>query len=229
VPDLEALGLDVEALAGLKKGLQQSSGIVLVAGPTGSGKSTSLAAMLKSLQGAQLAILSLENPIEYQMDWVIQTEVREGLGLGFAEGVRAMMRLDPDVVMIGEIRDAKTALTALQAARTGHLVLASVHASSFGQMKRRMVDLGVGEGELEGVLVGAFIQRLVRKRCPVCEGVGCAQCSQTGYAGRRPLIEVWSARGVCAQSFEQLCQQALEAGWLDEAERLRVFGARAGE
>jgi general secretion pathway protein E/type IV pilus assembly protein PilB len=224
VPQLSELHLDPLTLQAMHWCMEKPEGLVLVAGPTGSGKSTSLAAMLSVLRGQPLAVLSLENPIEYRMDWVRQTEINEARGLTFATGMRGMMRLDPDVMLVGEIRDEVTAQTAVQAARTGHFVLASVHASHYPQVLGRMADLGVQPEVLLGVLEAVFVQRLVRLACKTCGQVGCSACQFSGYAGRKPLIEVWSAQGECGARFEQQCEEGLQQGWLTPREHRRVFG-----
>lgn len=192
--------------------LARPEGLIIVTGPTGSGKTTTLYAMLGQLANLERNIMTLEDPIEYQVPLVRQTQIREATGLTFAEGVRAILRQDPDVILIGEIRDAETAQMALRAAMTGHLVLSTMHTRDVFGVLPRLYDLGVSPSVLAGNLNGLVAQRLVRRLCTQCRepyaagpaectllglpkatlyrAVGCANCRGTGYKGRIPIAEM---------------------------------------
>ena len=168
---LDRLGLSPEELGRVRKLLDFSHGIILVTGPTGSGKTTTLYAMLTGMNSAELNILTLEDPIEYQLAGVSQTQVSEKKGLVFARGLRSLLRQDPDIIMVGEIRDLETASVAIQAALTGHLVLSTLHTNDAPSSVTRLLDLGV-EPYLVGSSVNAAIaQRLVRRVCTSCRGL----------------------------------------------------------
>lgn len=195
---LEALGLQGAALQRLKDLVGQPHGIILVTGPTGSGKSTTLYAALQQLDATQLNIMTVEDPIEYELAGIGQTQVNPKIDLTFAKALRAILRQDPDVIMIGEIRDFETAQIAIQASLTGHLVLATLHTNDAASAVTRLTDMGIEPFLLSSSLLGVLAQRLVRKLCPACrrqEGklwrpVGCAPCGQTGYQGRTGIFEM---------------------------------------
>lgn len=210
---LEALGMQPDALAAFRAALREPNGIVLVTGPTGSGKTTSLYAGLSLLNDASRNILTVEDPIEYAIDGIGQTQVNPKVGMTFAAGLRAMLRQDPDVVMVGEIRDAETASIAVQAALTGHLVLSTVHTNDAAGAVTRLRDMGVEPFLLASTLRLVAAQRLVRRLCTTCRvaepadkatarlaGIktgktvwrphGCADCGHTGYVGRTGLYEI---------------------------------------
>ncbi len=199
---LEGLGMSGDVLTAYNRLIQQPHGIVLVTGPTGSGKTTTLYASLGRVDTATTNVLTVEDPIEYELPGIGQTQVNPKIDLTFAKALRAILRQDPDVIMIGEIRDFETAQIAIQASLTGHLVLATVHTNDAVSSVTRLVDMGVEPFLLSSSLLGVLAQRLVRKLCPQCRRadgdgrwhpVGCAQCSQTGYKGRTGVYELMVA------------------------------------
>jgi general secretion pathway protein E len=179
-----------ETLAGFNQLLAQPHGIVLVTGPTGSGKTTTLYAALQQLDAARFNIMTVEDPIEYELAGIGQTQVNPKIDLDFAKALRAILRQDPDIIMIGEIRDFETAQIAIQASLTGHLVLATLHTNDAVSAVTRLTDMGVEPFLLSSSLLGVLAQRLVRKRCTACQGAGCATCGQTGYQGRTGIFEL---------------------------------------
>ena len=196
---LESLGMSGDVLTGFNKLVQQPHGIVLVTGPTGSGKTTTLYAALQTLETATTNVLTVEDPIEYELAGIGQTQVNPKIDLDFAKALRAILRQDPDVIMIGEIRDFETAQIAIQASLTGHLVLATVHTNDAPSLVTRLMDMGVEPYLLSSSLLGVLAQRLVRKLCPHCKRVdnrgryhpvGCAECGMTGYRGRTGVYEL---------------------------------------
>jgi general secretion pathway protein E len=187
---LEAVGMQGSVLKELDQLIKQPHGILLVTGPTGSGKTTSMYAALQRLDAKQNNIMTVEDPVEYELPGVGQTQVNAKIGLTFAKALRAILRQDPDVIMIGEIRDFETAQIAIQASLTGHLVLATLHTNDAASAINRLIDMGVEPFLLSSSLLGVLAQRLVRKRCTDCHGVGCFACGQTGYAGRTGIFEL---------------------------------------
>jgi general secretion pathway protein E len=199
---LEGLGMDGDVLARFAKLVQQPNGIVLVTGPTGSGKTTTLYASLGRIDTATTNVLTVENPVEYELPGIGQTQVNPKIDLTFAAALRAILRQDPDVIMIGEIRDFETAQIAIQASLTGHLVLATVHTNDAVSSVTRLIDMGVEPYLLSSTLLGSLAQRLVRKLCPACKRqddqgrwhpVGCPVCSHSGYKGRTGVYELMVA------------------------------------
>ena len=189
--DNRGLGLDGTALARWQAMLSRPHGIILVTGPTGSGKTSTLYSALKQLTTPQVNVCTLEDPIEMVEPAFNQTQVQPGIGLDFANGVRALLRQDPDIMMVGEIRDLETAQVAIQAALTGHLVLSSLHTNDACGAIGRLLELGVAHYLIKATLVGVMAQRLVRVLCPACKtGDGCRECRQTGYRGRTGVYEV---------------------------------------
>jgi general secretion pathway protein E len=209
---LDALGMKPAELALLRNAIAEPNGIVLVTGPTGSGKTTTLYAALQMLNDGARNILTVEDPVEYAVDGVGQTQVNAKVGLTFAAGLRAILRQDPDVVMVGEIRDRETAEIAVQASLTGHLVLSTVHTNDAPGAITRMRDMKVEPFLLASTLRAVIAQRLVRRLCPECrkpqpagaaakllglpadaavyEAVGCPACGNTGYKGRVGVFEM---------------------------------------
>ena len=214
---IEDLGLDTARHDTLTDTLARPHGIFLVTGPTGSGKSTTLYAALQHLYDPTKKILTIEDPVEYELEGVNQIPVNPKRGLGFADGLRAILRQDPDVVMIGEIRDRETAEIAIRAALTGHLVLSTLHTNDAAGAVTRLVDMGVEPFLVASSLQAVLAQRLVRKICEGCkrevaaspsllrrlghlqdaaagttfhEGAGCRACRQVGYRGRRAVFEL---------------------------------------
>lgn len=196
---LEGLGMSGDVLAAFERLVQQPHGIVLVTGPTGSGKTTTLYASLGKLDTATTNILTVEDPVEYELPGISQTQVNSKIDLTFAKALRAFLRQDPDVIMVGEIRDGETAQIAIQASLTGHLVLATVHTNDAPSTVARLIDMGVEPFLLSSSLLGVLAQRLVRKLCPACKrlgedghwhAVGCTECAHTGYRGRTGVYEL---------------------------------------
>jgi general secretion pathway protein E len=187
---LEAVGMQGDTLARFEPLIQQPHGIILVTGPTGSGKTTTLYAALQRLDASQANIMTVEDPIEYELPGVGQTQVNARIDLTFAKALRAILRQDPDVIMIGEIRDFETAQIAIQASLTGHLVLATLHTNDASSAVTRLTDMGVEPFLLSSSLLGVLAQRLVRKLCTPCGGTGCDACGHTGYAGRTGVFEL---------------------------------------
>jgi general secretion pathway protein E len=210
--DLDVLGMTPAIYAAYREALGEPNGIVLVTGPTGSGKTTSLYSGLKLLNDGSRNILTVEDPVEYAIDGVGQTQINPQVGLSFAAGLRAILRQDPDVVMVGEIRDRETAEIAVQAALTGHLVLSTVHTNDAVGAITRLRDMRVEPFLIASTLRMVVAQRLVRRLCPVCrdpvqatgsmaallgfepgtliyQARGCEECGRTGYKGRVGLFE----------------------------------------
>jgi type IV pilus assembly protein PilB len=212
---LEQLGFRESELNLYKEGVRNPNGIVLISGPTGSGKTTTLYATLKLLNKPQTKILTIEDPIEYTLEGVMQMQLREDIGLDFETALKTFLRQDPDIIMVGEIRDVKTANMAIRAALTGHLVLSTIHTNSAWATISRLIDMGVPSHLIASTLNVSVAQRLVRKLCPHCkrkvavhqhvfplnyvipkelthhyEATGCSQCYQTGYIGRKAIYEV---------------------------------------
>ncbi|MDM0038282.1 ATPase, T2SS/T4P/T4SS family [Variovorax sp. J22G21] len=187
---LEAVGMQGDTLSRFEQLISQPHGIILVTGPTGSGKTTTLYAALGRLDASRSNIMTVEDPIEYELAGVGQTQVNAKIELTFAKALRAILRQDPDVIMIGEIRDFETAQIAIQASLTGHLVLATLHTNDSVSAVTRLTDMGVEPFLLSSSLLGVLAQRLVRKVCTVCQGPGCEACGQTGYQGRTGIFEL---------------------------------------
>jgi len=200
--DLARLGMDQATLAQMDRLIRAPHGIVLITGPTGSGKTTTLYAALSRLNPKALNIMTVEDPIEYDLDGISQTQVNTRIEMSFARALRTILRQDPDVVMIGEIRDLETAQIAVQASLTGHLVFATLHTNDAVSAVTRLVDMGVEPFLLASSLIGVGAQRLVRLLCLECrkpvvyEGrslysaQGCSACNQSGYRGRTGIYEL---------------------------------------
>jgi len=212
---LDALGLDEHSYKELKIMMSRPTGILLVTGPTGSGKTTTLYSMLNELNQVGVNIMTLEDPIEYPMSMIRQTAVNEEIGMTFAAGIRALLRQDPDIILIGEIRDGETAEMALRAAMTGHQVFATLHTNSAIGAIPRLLDIGVSRTIMSGNIIGIMGQRLTRKLCVNCKqaytpeefeselvgfpkdeafpvlykAVGCDDCNGNGYKGRLAILE----------------------------------------
>jgi type IV pilus assembly protein PilB len=212
---MEDLGFRQQSLDTIKRMLDRPHGLFLVTGPTGSGKTTTLYSALDLIRSPELNILTVEDPVEYQLDMVNQIQVQSGIGLNFARALRSILRQDPDVIMVGEIRDEETARVAVQAALTGHLVLATLHTNDAPGTVARLLDMGIEPYLLSGALIGVIAQRLSRTICPSCatkyfpteheleqlgladkrgrpfrKGSGCQQCHDTGFRGRLGIYEV---------------------------------------
>ena len=214
---LEALGFDAPSLATLRTLAQEAYGMLLVTGPTGSGKTTTLYAALTEIHNGREKIITIEDPVEYQLPGILQIPVNEKKGLTFAKGLRSILRHDPDKIMVGEIRDRETAEIAVQSALTGHLVLTTVHANNVFDVFGRFTHMGIDPYAFVSALNGIWAQRLVRINCPHCaaeytpsdeeldsvnltradvydyefkEGKGCGDCRGTGFKGRRSIAEI---------------------------------------
>ncbi len=198
--DLTNLGMSAATLATFDQLFHQPHGILLVTGPTGSGKSTTLYAAIRRLDHATSNIMTVEDPIEYDLPGVGQTQVNPKIDMSFARALRSILRQDPDVIMIGEIRDLETAQIAVQASLTGHLVLATLHTNDAATAVTRLIDMGIEPFLLSSSLLGVLAQRLVRKLCARCkrpdasgrgfQPVGCPACSHSGYSGRTGIYEL---------------------------------------
>ncbi len=187
---LESVGMQGDVLQRFEHLVVQPHGIILVTGPTGSGKTTTLYAALQKLDTRRQNIMTVEDPIEYELPGVGQTQVNAKIDLDFAKALRAILRQDPDVIMIGEIRDFETAQIAIQASLTGHLVLATLHTNDAASAVTRLGDMGIEPFLLSSSLLGVLAQRLLRKLCTTCKGPGCPACGSTGYQGRTGIFEL---------------------------------------
>ena len=212
---LDSLGFNPLELRRYKESTKIPNGIILISGPTGSGKTTTLYATLKEMNDDSTNILTIEDPIEYTLDGINQVQLKENIGMDFASALRTFLRQDPDIIMVGEIRDVKTANMAVRAALTGHLVLSTIHTNSAWATVSRLIDMGIPPFLIASTLNLSVAQRLVRKLCPHCkekqkvdknrfpEGftipenmdyhyvpVGCSECYHTGYQGRKAIYEV---------------------------------------
>jgi len=213
--DFAALGFRGAAHEAFRRLLAQPNGVILVTGPTGSGKTTTLYTALNTLNRAESKLFTVEDPIEYQLAGISQIQVQPKIGLTFAHALRSILRQDPDVIMVGEIRDLETAQMAIQASLTGHLVLSTVHTNSAAATVMRLADMGVEDYLLASTLTGVLAQRLVRRLCTHCAApapaspllleklggsrrdvgglrrkVGCPACRNTGYQGRTTISEL---------------------------------------
>ena len=222
--DLQQLGMSQNTQAQFDHLISQPHGIVLVTGPTGSGKTTTLYAALTRLNAVTTNILTVEDPIEYELPGVGQTQVNARIDMSFAKALRAILRQDPDVIMIGEIRDLETAQIAVQASLTGHLVLATLHTNDAAAAVTRLLDMGIEPFLLSSSLLGVAAQRLVRKLCSHCRqfdgqhwhDVGCDKCGNTGYHGRVGIYELLLTTDAIR---EQIHNRASEADIRASAQR----------
>ena len=241
VLSLDALGLLPDEHQRIMELLQAREGIVLVTGPTGSGKTTTLYSMLRSVQGRGVNIVTVEDPVEYRLAGIVQVQVNEKAGLTFPAALRSILRQDPDVILVGEIRDKETANIAIQASLTGHLVLSTLHTNDAASSVTRLVDIGIESYKIAAALKGVVAQRLMRRICPHCReiavgqvperltrffpeqgslyrAVGCAECAMTGYRGRLAIEEVLYAtdeverRIAGNESVERINDAAREGG-----------------
>jgi general secretion pathway protein E len=242
--DFQSLGFDPVTLDPFLKVLSRPHGIILVTGPTGSGKTTTLYAALASMNSAERKILTIEDPIEYRLAGVNQTQVNPQIGLTFAQALRSFLRQDPDVMMVGEIRDLETAQVSVQAALTGHTILATLHTNSAAASITRLLDMGVEPFLITSTVNAVLAQRLVRRLCPACREpfapsaqslaalgvapaglerlwrpVGCAECGGSGFRGRVALLELL----VTDAEIERLILARAEAREIQAAASLRTM------
>jgi type II secretory ATPase GspE/PulE/Tfp pilus assembly ATPase PilB-like protein len=213
VKSLESLGFNPGETEAINQLLQNKEGVILVTGPTGSGKTTTLYSMINQIKTEGVNIVTVEDPVEYRMQGIVQVQVQEKAGLTFGSALRSILRQDPNVILVGEIRDKETAQIAVQASLTGHLVLSTLHTNDAANAVTRLVDIGVEAYKIAAALRGVIAQRLMRKLCPTCKEVwmetppekirkwiptgtpmyraaGCPDCAMTGYRGRFSIIEV---------------------------------------
>ena len=213
VKSLESLGFNPGETEAINRLLENHEGVVLVTGPTGSGKTTTLYSMINQIKTEGVNIVTVEDPVEYRMQGIVQVQVQEKAGLTFSSALRSILRQDPNVILVGEIRDKETAQIAVQASLTGHLVLSTLHTNDAANAVTRLVDIGVEAYKIAAALRGVIAQRLMRKLCPTCKEVwmeapadklrqwvpkgtplyraaGCPDCAMTGYRGRFSIIEV---------------------------------------
>ena len=194
--DLKTLGMSPETLAAFDKLIQIPHGIILVVGPTGSGKTTTLYSVISQLNDQKKKIITVEDPVEYKTPGLCQMQVNSKIGVTFASGLRSIVRQDPDIILVGEIRDRETADIAINAALTGHLVLSTLHTNDAVGAVTRLLDMGVENFLVSSALFGVLSQRLVRKICPDCHatgninGVKCRRCNGTGFKGRCGIFEL---------------------------------------
>jgi len=203
IPSLNELGFNKIVSEGFKELLNHSYGMILVTGPTGSGKSTTLHSFLQTIATPQKNIITIEDPVEYKANNINQIQVNNKVGLTFAKGLRSILRQDPDIIMVGEIRDFETAQIAIQAALTGHLMLSTLHTNNAAATITRLMDMGIKPYLISSSLIGILSQRLVRILCEckekdgIFEGVeiykakGCEKCNFTGYKGRKAIGELF--------------------------------------
>jgi len=190
ISSLDELGMTSAQLNRAKRLLKQASGLVIVTGPTGCGKTTTLYAMLKALNQVERNIITLEDPVELQIEGLNQVQIHPKAGLTFARGLRAALRQDPDIIMIGEIRDRETADIAIGAALTGHLVLTTLHTADGASVVTRLLDMKIEPYRVAAALTGVIAQRLLRLLCKHCHGQRCDHCGNIGYFGRTGAFEV---------------------------------------
>ncbi len=228
IPTLEELGFEEDTTKAFYKLLNHAHGMILVTGPTGSGKSTTLHSFLQHIASPDKNIITVEDPVEYNADHVNQIQVNDKVGLTFSAGLRSILRQDPDVVMVGEIRDQETAQIAIQAALTGHLLLSTLHTNDATSSLTRLMDMGIEGFLLSSTLIGVLAQRLTRKLCNHCKAptilpqsvmselkldpnatyykpVGCKKCDFTGYSGRQAVGELF----IMTQEVKELMKKGL--------------------
>src|SRR5205823_2065455 len=252
VKSLDALGLNTNETEGIKRLLENHEGIILVTGPTGSGKTTTLYSCINQIKSEGVNIVTVEDPVEYRMQGIVQVQVQEKAGLTFASALRSILRQDPNVVLVGEIRDRETAQIAVQASLTGHLVLSTLHTNDAANAVTRLVDIGVEAYKIAAALRGVVAQRLMRKLCPTCKEVwmeapadrlkrwvpkgtplyraaGCPDCAMTGYRGRFGIIEVLTVsaeveRRIAEPAHTAAPEELTHCELLEEPEPPRVSG-----
>ncbi|WP_010631996.1 competence type IV pilus ATPase ComGA [Sporolactobacillus vineae] len=220
------LSLFDEAVNGLERLLHYESGLIVISGPTGSGKTTTLYTLLSALEKQYHArVITLEDPIEKKHDAFVQLEINEKANFTYADGFKAILRSDPDIVMVGEIRDEETAKIAIRASLTGHLVLSTVHAFNAPGTIQRLIELGIPRFDLKETLVGVISERLVNVRCPVCGDVCAPDCEHRRHAARtgifeilagKPLYDILTAREKRPdyKTFDDYLEEGIASGWI---------------
>jgi general secretion pathway protein E/type IV pilus assembly protein PilB len=246
---LDRLGMDVNQRAIFREGISKAHGIVLISGPTGSGKTTTLYGTLKEINSVERNILTIEDPIEYTLEGINQVQLKEAIGLTFASALRTFLRQDPDIIMLGEIRDPETAQMATRAALTGHLVFSTIHTNSALGIITRLADMGIPGYLIASTLTLAVAQRLVRLLCPECkmettldrdqlphqyrnikhpgkvyEAAGCEYCSNTGFKGRKAIYEIIS---VDDDMSERIRNNTLNLNYLLENTKVKTLSVSA--
>lgn len=223
-----------------RRSVSKSDGLCLICGPTGSGKTTTLSSTAREMNFLERALYTVEDPVEYKLPYAGQVTVNETVGLDFASAVRTFMRADPDVIIVGEVRDINTARNALKAAETGHLTIATLHTNSIISSIGRLRDIGIEPYELRHLLRGVMVQRLMRVFCKTCSGAGCQACGGTGYKGREVVSEVANFNSefevdaviegkVSWPTILQDAKRKVLEGRTSEAELFRVFGVKISE
>ncbi len=225
---LHRLGYTEDQYNTLLNLVREPQGLVIFTGPTGSGKSTSLYSLLQEVNEESVNIMTLEEPVEFDLPLVRQTEVKEPGGVSFAKGIKSILRQDPDIILVAEIRDEETAQMAFRAAVTGHLVLSTLHTIDALGALYRLEDLGLPPSRLAGVIRGLVAQRLVRKKCNFCTG-GCENCGGRDYRGRQALAEIlipdsefekMLSEGASFTAFRAWCQKTKTKTLRDHAQEL---------
>lgn len=214
--DLEKLGFERKARAKLTKLASAANGIVLITGPTGSGKTTTLYSMIEMIKRPELKIFTIENPVEYKLDDVVQIQVNAAIGFSFPEALRSVLRQDPDIILLGEIRDRETADIAIKASLTGHLVFSTLHTNSASEAITRLRDMGIEPYLIAATLRGVVAQRLLRSCCPNCRLKGedestCTQCNGSGFSGRTVCYEILMG----SKEFSESISSGLSSGDLE--------------
>ncbi|HVE31918.1 MAG TPA: ATPase, T2SS/T4P/T4SS family [Gemmatimonadaceae bacterium] len=217
---LDGMGFHPDELMRIERLLESREGLILVTGPTGSGKTTTLYAALRQIKERGVNIVTVEDPIEYRLPGIVQVQVNEKAGMTFAAALRSIMRQDPDVVLIGEIRDRETAEIAIQASLTGHLVLSTLHTNDAPSAVTRLIDIGVAGYKIATAVKGVVAQRLVRRSCGECNGTdaACPVCSGSGFHGRLAIVEVltgspeFEKRVAAGESTERIAEAARQDG-----------------
>jgi type II secretory ATPase GspE/PulE/Tfp pilus assembly ATPase PilB-like protein len=257
VLSLDGLGLLPDEARRVQELVNLREGIVLVTGPTGSGKTTTLYSALRQIQQRAVNIVTVEDPVEYKLQGIVQVQVNEKAGLNFANALRSILRQDPDVILVGEIRDKETAAIAVQASLTGHLVLSTLHTIDAASSIARLVDIGVEGYKIAAALKGVVAQRLLRRLCEHCrkestepvsdrlrrwlpqgltlyQAVGCAECAQTGYRGRMAVMEVLTVNGdierlIAGNETADRVAEAARAGGMKTLWEAGIDHVRAGQ
>lgn len=228
IAGLDDLGFDAEVVSWLRSRLARPGGLVLAVGPSGSGKTTTLYAALAEVlarRGAFCQVVTVEDPVERRLEGAVQVQVDATRDLDFASALKFLLRQDPEVILVGEIRDAETARTAVRAAMTGHLVLSSLHCGRAAEARPRLLEMGVEPWAVDLALSGVLAQRLLRLRCAACAGAGCPECLATGCRGRTAVAEVLDAGAAApAHTLAGAARSLVARGLTTDDEVARVLG-----